>query len=152
MSAIRVDVTLPVLRLGFGPFVVDPLEQLVGARVSDLLEPLMRGPQTQRRTGAGVLVDVYPLALPDGEGAAIPLGNFGELGFFNEHSVLLLTVPALALPFVVPRLDHALLGTPEPALAADGRSRVVNLRVKLEAGAKAAFPLGRFGEIGVEAA
>lgn len=152
MNAIRVDVTLPVLRLGLGPFVVDPLEQLVGARVSDLLEPLMRGPQTQRRTEAGVLVDVYPLALPDGEGAAIPLGSFGELGFFNDRSVLLLTVPALSAPFVVPRLGDSLLGPPERGMSTDGRSRIVNLRVKLEAGAKAAFPLGSFGEIGIEAA
>ena len=152
MSAIRVDVTLPVLRLGFGPFQIDPLEQLVGAKVSDLLEPLMTGPLTQRHTTAGVLVDVYPLALPEGEGASVPLGSFGELGFFNERSVLLLTVPALSVPFVVPRLGDSLLGPPERGSSADGRSRVVHLRVKFKPGAKAAFPLGSLGEIGVEAA
>lgn len=59
-----------------------------------------------------MLVDVYPLALPDGECATIPLGSFGELGFFDDRSVLL-TVLALSVPFVVLRLGDALLGPPE---------------------------------------
>jgi hypothetical protein len=83
VSAIRVDVTLPVLRIGMGPYTFDPLERLLGAPVEDLLGSLMAGPVVQRRTESGLTLDVYPLALPDGEGATLPLGGLGELGFFN---------------------------------------------------------------------
>jgi hypothetical protein len=148
---LRLELSLPCLRLGLGPFSFDPLEQLVGAKISDLLEPLMSGPVTQRRTTAGATIDLYPLALPDGEGAAVPLGAWGELGFANEQGLLLLTLPALSAPFVVPRLGEALVGRPEPALSLDGRHRVVNLRLQLRPGARASFPLGGWGEVGLEA-
>lgn len=151
MSAIRVVLTLPVLRLGVGPFAIDPLEHLVGAKVSDLLGPLMTGPVTQRRTEAGVLVDVYPLALPEGEGATVPLGGLGELGFFNARGLLVLTVPAAAASWVAARLGAAVVERAE-GRSLDGRSRVVALTLRLHPGARAAWPLGGMGEVGVEAA
>jgi hypothetical protein len=85
-GAIRVNLTVPVTRIGFGPFSIDPLEQLVGAKLSDLLESLLVGPVTRRPSAAGPAVEVYPLALPDGEGASIPLGAWGEVGFYNVSS------------------------------------------------------------------
>jgi hypothetical protein len=151
VSAIRVAVTLPVLRFGVGPFAVDPLERLLGARVSDLLEPLMTGPMVPRRTEAGLLVDVYPLALPDGEGATLPLGRLGDFGIFNMGGVLVLTVPLAAAPLIAPRLGDALVGRSEPTPSLDGRSRVVRLAIRLPVGSRITLPLGSIGEIGVEA-
>jgi hypothetical protein len=152
VNALHLDLTLPVLRLGAGPFSFDPLEQLLGARVSDLLQPLMRGPTSQRRTAQGVLVDLYPLALPEGEGASVPLGALGELGFFNEGGLLVLTVPALSVPFLVSRLGSAVVRRSLPTLSADGRTHLVDLGIQWRAGARATFPLGSWGEIGLEAA
>jgi hypothetical protein len=79
-SAIRVNLTVPVTRIGFGPFSVDPLEQLIGAKLADLLGRLMVGPVTRRPSATGPAVEVYPLALPDGEGASIPLTQWGGAG------------------------------------------------------------------------
>jgi hypothetical protein len=42
----------------------------------------MIGPKYQRPVLGGI-VDVYPLALPDGEGLTIPIKLFGEFGFYN---------------------------------------------------------------------
>ena len=39
------------------------------------------------------IVDRPPLRLPDGEGASLPLGPFGEFGFYNSRGRLVLTVP-----------------------------------------------------------
>lgn len=151
MKPLQLRLTLPCLRLGFGPFAIDPLEQLVGARLSDLLGSLMTGPMLQARSAAGTLVDIYPLAVPDGEGATIPLGAWGELGVANEGGLLLLTVPAAVAPFLAARLGSALDRPPQPVLALDGCSRVVLLRVRLTKGARAVFPVGSLGELAVEA-
>lgn len=151
MKPLQLRLTLPCLRLGFGPFAIDPLEQLVGARLSDLLGSLMTGPMLQARSAAGTLVDIYPLAVPDGEGATVPLGRWGEFGVANDNGLLLLTVPATVAPFLAARLGNALERPPEPALALDGRSRVVLLHLRLAKGARATFPLGSLGELGVEA-
>ena len=50
---IRMNLTVPVTRVGFGPFSFDPLEQMIGAKLADLLEPLMTGPVTLRPSLAG---------------------------------------------------------------------------------------------------
>ena len=155
MSArpLRLNLTLPILRIGIGPFTLDPLEQLVGAKVTDLLGALMIGPVGQRRCErSGVNVDVYPLALPDGEGASVPLGHLGELGFFNDTGIVALTVPAATAAWMATRLGDMLVSGPQPVDSVDGRSRVAILRVRLRPGARASFPLGRLGEVGVEAA
>lgn len=36
---------------------------------------------------------MYPLALPDGEGASIPRAQWGKVGFCNEGGLLALPVP-----------------------------------------------------------
>jgi hypothetical protein len=144
MSVIRVNVVLPVLRLGAGPFTFDPFEQLVGAKISHYLEPLMTGPMTQRRTEDGLLVDVYALALLEGEGASFPMGAT-EVGFFNDGGTLVLTVPVLVAPLVVARLGTALVRPPRAV------GSVVEVPVQLRAGSRVSFPVGRLGEIAVEA-
>lgn len=72
---IRVNLTMPVTRIGFEPFSLHPLEQMIGANLTDVLEPLMVGPVARRPSEAGATVEVYPLELPEGEGASIPLGQ-----------------------------------------------------------------------------
>jgi hypothetical protein len=36
---------------------------------------------------------VYPLAIPDGEGLELPVKLLGALGFYNLHGLLVLVVP-----------------------------------------------------------
>jgi hypothetical protein len=149
---IRVNVTRPVTRIGFGVFSFDALEQLVGAKIADLLEPLMTGPVFRRPSESGVAIDVYPLALPAGEGATIPLGQFCEIGFANDNGPLALTVPWAGATWLRQNLGDAIVRGPEPALSLDGSARVAQAWVRLRPGMRAAFPLGAMGEVGVEAA
>ena len=62
---IHFRLVLLVTRLGAGISSFDPNEQLVGAPIADLLEPLMTGPVERRPSAAGPAVDVYPLALSE---------------------------------------------------------------------------------------
>ena len=151
-APIRVNLTLPVTRIGFGPFSFDPLEQLIGAKVADLLEPLMTAPVSRRPSESGAAVEVYPLALPDGEGATIPLGQFGELAFANDDGVLVLTVPWSMAGWLRQRFGDAIVRGPEPAAALEGGARVAQVWVRLREGMRATLPLGAFGELAVEAA
>ena len=150
--AIRFNLVLPAVKFGFGPFAVDPLEQVIGAPVADILESLMTGPVTQRPSQAGPAVDVYSLALPDGEGLTLPLGRWGELGFFNHESLLVLTVPLPAASWIQRKLGHAIVRGPEHLLSQDGTARVARFGLRLQPGMSAAFPLGMLGEIGLESA
>jgi hypothetical protein len=74
-ASIRINLTLPVLRFGIGPLSIAPVEQFIGMKVSDILSSLMTGPVYRRPSAAGPAVEVYPLALPEGEGASVPLGQ-----------------------------------------------------------------------------
>lgn len=147
---IRVDITLPVVRLGFGPFRFDPIEQLIGCPVADLLEPLMVGPVTTRPSASGPALEVFPLRLPDGEGASIPLGSFGEFGFYNSRGRLVLTVPRPAASWVMARLGDAIVDGPEECVTPDS-VRAVRLIAKLRPSMRASWPLGILGEVGIEA-
>lgn len=148
--AIRVNVTVPVTRIGFGPFSFDPLEQMIGAPLGDLLEPLMVGPVTRRPSAAGPAVDVYPLALPDGEGASIPLGQRGEVGFANRDGLLVLTVPWGIAGWLRQRLGDAIVRGPEAWLSADRTARVATVWMRLRPGMRASVPLGALGELAIE--
>jgi hypothetical protein len=149
-SAIRVNLTVPVTRIGFGPFSIDPLEQMIGAKLADLLEPLMVGPITRRPSITGPAVEVYPLALPDGEGASIPLAQWGEVGFYNEAGVLALTVPWAMAGWLRQRLGEAVVRGPEAGVSLDGTARVAKAWVRLRPGMRASMPLGALGEAGIE--
>lgn len=149
--SIRFRLVLPVTRLGVGVFSFDPIEQLVGAPVAELLEPLMTGPVERRPSVAGPAVDVYPLALPEGEGMAIPLGQFGELGFANRDGLLELTVPLRAEAWLTAKLGAALVRGPERGLSLDGAARVSRVWIRVTPGVRASVPLGTFGEAAVEA-
>ena len=149
--AIRFDLVLPATKIGFGIFAVDPLEQVIGAPVADILESLMVGPVTQRPSQAGPAVDIYSLALPDGEGLTLPLGRWGELGFFNREKLLVLTVPLPAASWVQRKLGSAIVRGPDHLLSQDGTARVARFGLRLQPGMSVAFPLGVLGEIGLEA-
>lgn len=149
--AIRFLLTVPVTRIGIGPFSFDPLEQLIGCPLADLLEPLRVGPIERRPSTSGTAVEVHPLALPEGEGLAIPLGQFGEVGLANDHGLLALTVPAAWGARLAGRLGTALVRGPERTRSLDGAAEVVTCWAGLRAGLRAALPLGAIGDIGVQA-
>lgn len=148
---IRVNLVMPVSRIGFGPFSIDAVAQLIGAPLSEILESLMAGPTYRRPSPVGPAVEVYPLALPDGEGASVPLGAWGEVGFANAGGLLVLTVPLQAGRWVEQRFGQAVVRGPEERLSLDGTARVADYWVRLRAGMRASFPLGALGEVGVEA-
>ena len=150
-GAIRVNLTLPVTRLGFGPFSFDPIEQMIGCPVAELLASLMTGPTYRRPSAAGPAVEVYPLALPRGEGASVPLGQWGEIGFANEDGLLALTVPWGMAGWLQSKLGESLVRGPEPGLSQDGTARVALALVRVRPGMAAGFPLGALGELGLEA-
>ena len=95
-GAIHLDLVLPVIKVGFGIFAIDPVEQMIGMPIAEALSLLLHVPVHKRPSAAGAAVDVYPLALPEGGGAAVPLGRFGELDFKNRQGPLILTVPLQA--------------------------------------------------------
>ena len=150
-DSIRVLVSVPITRLRVGVFSFDPVEQLLGASLADLLEPLRIGPIERRPSGSGTAVEVHPLALPEGEGLAIPLGQFGEVAMKNDRGLLALTVPAAWGPQLAGRLGATLVRGPERARSLDGGSEVVTCWARLRVGMRAALPLGAAGQIGVEA-
>ncbi len=150
--SIRVDLTLPVTRVGVGVFSFDPLEQMLGKPVLHFLEPLMAGRMSLRPGQGGRAVEVYPLALPDGEGAVLPLGTWGEAGFRNDGGLLVVTVPWAAAAWMRTRLGEALVRGPEAAVSSDGSARVAEVWLRLRPGMRAVLPLGSLGEAGVEAA
>ena len=150
-GAIRVNLTLPVTRLGFGPFSFDPIEQMIGCPLADILESLMPGPTYRRPSATGAAVEVYPLALPRGEGASVPLGQWGEIGFANRDGLLALTVPWGMSGWLRGKLGDAIVRGPEAGLSLDATARVAHALVRLRPGMAASFPLGALGEVGLEA-
>ncbi len=150
-SAIRVNLTVPVTRIGFGPFSIDPLEQ-VDAKLADLFAPLMVGAVTRRPSATGPSVEVYPLALPAGEGASIPLAQWGEFGFYNEGGLLALTVPWGMASWLRQKLGDAVVRGPKAGVSLDGTARVAKARVRLRLrpGMRAKVPLGALGEAGAK--
>ncbi len=148
--AIRFNLVLPATRIGFGIFAVDPLEQVIGAPVADILESLMTGPVTQRPSQAGPAVDVYPLHLPEGEGLALPLGRWGELAFRNDKGLLVLTVPLPAANWIQTKMAGAIVHGPDHLLSSDRTARVARFWLRLQPGMSASFPLGVLGEVGLE--
>lgn len=144
------NLTLPVTRVGFGIFTVDPLTQLLGRPLTEILSPLMTGPMVQRFSPGGLPVDVYPLALPPGQGASIRLGAWGDIGLQNDRGFLKLIVPWMMAGWMQQRLSHCLVRGPVQALSLDRTAFVAETWVQLHPGARATLPLASFGEIGVE--
>lgn len=148
-AALRVNLTSPTTSVRIGPFSFDGLKALVGMDLADALAPLMIAPRFTRDG-----VDVYPLAIPPGEGLSIPVRLVGEIGFYNLNGALVLIVPPALLDVVREQLAQELV-TGE-ALGprfnrGAGGGTVAEFAVRLRPGMRKAVPLGRFGEMGVEA-
>ena len=120
-EALRVNLTAPSTAVKLGPFAFDGLKALVGMDLADALAPLMIGPRFQR-PGPNGMVDVYPLAIPDGEGLTIPIKLMGEIGFYNLRSLLVLVVPPAVVDVVRSQLDAEIAACQElgPRLGAPG--------------------------------
>ena len=152
-AAMRVNLTVPTTTVRLGPIAFDGLKTLLGIDLADVLSSLMIGPKFQR-VGGGGIVDVYPLAIPDGEGLSIPIRLFGEIGFYNLHSALVLVVPVAAIDVVTAQLAGEIsVGDAAGPRIRPGLSggTVAEYAVRLKAGMRKAVPLGSFGEFGVEA-
>lgn len=131
---------------------MDPLAKLIGAPVADILEPLVVG-DVRREVGRnGNLVEHFPLAIPDGEGLALPLGTFGSFGARNDYTTLLLTEPSPLVPCLAPRLGPYLVNGPVQRPRDGGGVPVADLWVRLRAGVRFSMPLGALGELGLGAA
>jgi len=110
---LRLELRLPSLQLLPG-LRVDPLQAFTGRSLEELLAPVLeKAPQTS----AGKTR--YQVALPDGAGVSIPLGNFGEVGFHYDAGHLQITAPALAA-MVLRGLPHQ-VGGPEIISTPNGR-------------------------------
>jgi len=149
---IRVLLTAPATRLSFGPLVVDPLGQLLCVSLREVLDSLLEAEPYQRASPRGAAVEIFPLALPAGEGAFVPVGPLGEVALANDAGLLSLTVPAAMAGWVMAQAAGMVVRGPERHPAADGRATVARLWLRLRLGARAAIPLGLLGEMAIEAA
>ena len=149
MTDIRLDLTVPVLSFGFGMFKVDPIVSLLGCSIEDIVESLLVAPVYRQVGGTGA-VNVYPLALPDGEGASIPLGQFGHAGFQNVAGLLVLHLPPALRSIVMRRTVGTLEGAVED-VQFDG-SPSIRVPLRLRPGMGFRVPLGGLGEVGLYAA
>lgn len=153
--ALRVNLTVPTTTVRIGPVAFDGLKTMLGVDLAEVLGPMMIAPRHQRPTGAGSLLDVYPLAIPEGEGLSVPLRLFGEIGFRNLAGFLILILP----PAVAEVVEKQLAAEIRDKIAAGPRfitgaagGIVAEFAVRLAPGMRKAIPLGGVGEIGLEAA
>ena len=144
MSDIRIDLSVPVLSFGVGPFQFDPVKTLLGCSFEDIVESLMVAPSFRKALDTGSQVDVYPLALPAGEGASIPLGRFGEAAFHNREGELVLHVPRGLRSVLLPRVKSLLVRPPKEL------TNMLEVALRLRPGLAFRLPLGSLGELGVE--
>lgn len=152
--ALRVNITVPTTGVRLGFFAFDALKALLGVDLGDVLSPLMIGPKVQRPILGGV-VDVFPLALPEGEGLTVPIKFIGGFGFRNLQGALVLQVPPVAVDLVRAQLVAELASGEAlgPRAADNGAGgTVTEFAIWLRPGMRKALPLGSLGEIGVDAA
>ena len=154
-GALRFNLSLPSTRIRLGPIVIDGLEALLGVSLPQILDPLMPAPRYTRQNAQGAEVEVYPLAIPDGEGLSVPIKSIGELGFRNYKSYLILILPPGLAEVMREQLAEDIAAKraagPRPARGANG-GLVVEFAIALRPGMKKVIPLGQYGELGVEAA
>lgn len=154
-TALNVNLTLPSTKLRLGPVAIDGLAALLGVDLGEILRPLLREPAGTRTLPGGGLVDVYPLAIPEGEGLSVPIKHVGSLGFRNFRGFLVLIVPLAVAEPLRERLSAEIAGKQAagPRFVHDESGGVAaEFAVLLKPGMKKAVPLGALGELGVEAA
>lgn len=153
-DALRLNLTLPASQMKIGPVSVDPIQLLFGASLSEVLSSLMVGPKSQRTTPEGATLDVYPLAIPEGQGAAVPVRFQGEVGFRNYRGMFVLIVPASMSEVVRGQLagEIAAKTAAGPRLSQGTSGPIAEYAIRLMPGMRKAVPLGAVGELGIEAA
>ncbi len=154
-GVLRCNLSLPSTRIRLGPISIDGVEALLGVSLAQILDPLMPAPRFSRTTESGGEVEVYPLAIPDGEGATVPVKRLGSIGFRNFKGYLILVLPAGLAEVMREQLAEEIRNKraagPRPARDPDG-ALVVEFAIALRPGMRKVVPLGSFGELGVEAA
>ena len=151
-QTVNVNLLVPAVTVKLGFLKIDPIKHVLGMSLEEVLSTLLLGPVERMPSPNGRgLVDVYRLGLPEGEGISIPLGNLGELGFWNEKGVLELTVPHQFGQSVVDRMREHVVGPPQTVRGSDGVTWCARVAVKLRPGAASSIRIGSLGEIGVVA-
>ncbi|MBK7759532.1 MAG: hypothetical protein IPI35_24675 [Deltaproteobacteria bacterium] len=154
-GVLRFNLSLPSTRIRLGPIVLDGMEALLGVSLSNILDPLMPSPRFSRNNAQGAEVDVYPLAIPDGEGFSVPIKHIGEIGARNFRSYLILILPPGLAEVMRDQLAEDIAAKraagPRPARGTNG-GLVVEFAIALRPGMRKVIPLGQYGELGVEAA
>ena len=154
-GVLRCNLSLPSTRIRLGPIAIDGMEALLGVSLVQVLDPLMPAPRFSRINESGGEVDVYPLAIPDGEGLSVPIKHIGEIGVRHFKSYLILILPPGLAEVMREQLAEEIRNKraagPRAARDPDG-GLVVEFAIALRPGMKKVVPLGSFGELGIEAA
>jgi hypothetical protein len=154
-GALHVNLTVPTTQVRLGPLSFDGLQVFLGVPLADVLSPLMRAPRHQRPGEGGAVLDVYPLAIPDGEGLSIPVKLLGDIGFRAFQGLLVIIVPAAVAEVLRQQLAEDIAAKqaagPRFVEALGGGGYVAEFAVRLRPWMRKAVPLGKWGEIGVEA-
>ena len=154
-GALRFNLSLPSARVRLGPVSLDGVELLLGVSLSQILDPLMPAPRFSRAGPSGAELDVYPLAIPDGEGLTVPVKRVGEIGFRNYKGYLIIIIPLTLSEIMREQLAEEIQAKraagPRPARGTDG-AMVSEFAIVLRPGMRKVIPLGSLGELGVEAA
>lgn len=153
--ALRVNLTVPTTTVRLGPLAFDGLKALLGVDLGEVLAPLQVAARHQRPLPAGGMVDVFPLAIPEGEGMTIPLKLFGEVGFRNLGGFLVLILPPAVAELVAQQLAQELaqkMAAGPRFIQGSSGGIVAEFAVRLAPGMRKCIPLGTMGEIGLEAA
>ena len=152
MSAapILLDLVVPRTKVNLGMFSFDPVAQLLGRPLRDVLEPHCAAPPTTRETAIGPH-DVFRVSVAPGDGVSVSFGALGELGLGNQGGLLVITTPSAAALVLRPQLQHRLVH--EDRLGRPGAvDEVSRLTCKLARGDRLSVTMGRAGELGVEGA
>ena len=91
---LRLELRVPAIQLLPGVR-VDPLQALTGRSLEEMLVAVLEGSPSTRDGHT-----TYRIALEDGSGVSLDLGNFGEAGLHHAAGQLQVTVPSLAAMFL----------------------------------------------------
>lgn len=149
-APILLDLVVPRTKVSLGAFVFDPVAQLLGRPLREILEPICAAPPTERNTNLGIH-DVFRISVPPRDSVSVSFGTLGELGLGNQDGLLVITVPSAAALLLRPQLQHKLVKD-EVVPKRGSLVEVSRLTCKLTRGDRVGIPLGRAGELGVEVA
>ena len=142
--SIRVRITLPDTSVSVGGlFSFDVFQHVTGVSVDDLLSSLLFAPV--EREVMPVRCVTYPIELPEGQGAEVPVGTWGTLGFFNRQGRLVLTVPRMIWPGVQSAFGPAVESAREV-----GSPPSVQATINVTPGMKRRVQISTFGVLGIE--